>query len=77
MFLIDRLVNGLFMSVTPPTAGFNTINYAEAANNTNFLTILLMFVGRVGPLSFAVALVRRHAAMQAPLRFAYEDVAFG
>ena len=197
MSLVDRLVNGLFMSVTPRTAGFNTIDYAEAANNTNFLTILLMsiggspgstagglktttfaligllawskmrgfeltqvwgrtvpeetiqrsvglfvvvfgtvtvaifiltsselewiaharaggflsfmfeavsafntvglsmgvtgdlsntgqfttillmFVGRVGPLSFAAALVRRHAAVKAPLRFAYEDVAIG
>lgn len=43
--LVDRIVNGLFMSVTPRTAGFNTIDYAEAASNTNFLTILLMSIG--------------------------------
>ncbi len=41
----DRIVNGLFMSVTARTAGFNTIDYGHAAPNTNFLTILLMFIG--------------------------------
>lgn len=40
-----RLVNGLFMSVTPRTAGFNTIDYDQAAAGTNFLTILLMSIG--------------------------------
>ena len=40
-----RVLNGLFMSVTARTGGFNTIDYAEAAVNTNFLTMLLMFVG--------------------------------
>ena len=35
----------LFMSVTARTAGFNTIDYAEASNSANFLTILLMVVG--------------------------------
>jgi trk/ktr system potassium uptake protein len=40
-----RLVNALFMSVTPRTAGFNTINYGEASESTNFLTILLMSIG--------------------------------
>lgn len=41
----DKLVNALFLSVTPRTAGFNTIDYAQATPSTNFLTILLMFVG--------------------------------
>jgi trk system potassium uptake protein TrkH len=40
-----RLVNSLFLSVTPRTAGFNNIDYAQAADNTNFLTILLMSIG--------------------------------
>ena len=42
---LDRVVNGLFLSVTARTAGFNTIDYAAAAPNTNFLTVLLMSVG--------------------------------
>ena len=41
----DRLVNALFLSVTPRTAGFNTIDYAGATDSTNFLTIILMFIG--------------------------------
>jgi trk system potassium uptake protein len=41
----DRIVNGLFMSVTARTGGFNSIDYADAAVNSNFLTMLLMFVG--------------------------------
>ena len=40
-----RVMNGLFMSVTPRTAGFNTIDYGEAADGSNFLTILFMFIG--------------------------------
>jgi trk system potassium uptake protein TrkH len=41
----DRLVNALFLSVTPRTAGFNSIDYAQASDSTNFLTIILMFIG--------------------------------
>lgn len=41
----DKLMNSLFMSVTARTAGFNTIDYFHAANNTDFLTILLMVIG--------------------------------
>jgi trk system potassium uptake protein TrkH len=45
MSIADKLVNALFMSVTARTAGFNTIDYAQATTSTNFLTILLMMVG--------------------------------
>ena len=40
-----RLANGLFASVTTRTAGFNTIDYASAYADTNFLTILFMSIG--------------------------------
>jgi trk system potassium uptake protein len=40
-----RTMNGLFMSVTARTAGFSTVDYAEAHAGTNFLTILLMSIG--------------------------------
>ena len=33
------------MSITPRTAGFNSIDYGQATDSTNFLTILLMFIG--------------------------------
>lgn len=40
-----RPLNGLFMSVTARTAGFSTIDHADADAGTNFLTILLMSIG--------------------------------
>lgn len=42
---VDRIVNGLFMSITPRTAGFNTIDHSVASDGTNFFTTLLMFIG--------------------------------
>jgi trk system potassium uptake protein len=45
MPLPAKLVNALFLSVTPRTAGFNTIDYAEATDATNFFTIILMSIG--------------------------------
>lgn len=41
----DKLAASFFLSVTPRTAGFNVIDYGAATDSTNFLTILLMFVG--------------------------------
>jgi trk system potassium uptake protein TrkH len=43
--IVHRLVTSLFLSVNPRTAGFYAIDYANATDSTNFLTILLMFVG--------------------------------
>jgi trk system potassium uptake protein TrkH len=40
-----RLVNGLFASVTPRTAGFNTIDYAQVETETNVLTVIFMMIG--------------------------------
>ena len=41
----DKLINSLFMSVTPRTAGFNAIDYGKATDSANLLTIMLMTVG--------------------------------
>jgi trk system potassium uptake protein TrkH len=43
--IFHRLTNGLFMSATARTAGFNSINYADATDSSNFLTIILMGIG--------------------------------
>ena len=40
-----KLVNGLFMSITPRTAGFNSVDYSQASDAGNFFTILLMVIG--------------------------------
>jgi trk system potassium uptake protein TrkH len=45
MGLVDRVSNAFFMSTTARTAGFNSIDYSAAADDTNFLTIILMSVG--------------------------------
>ena len=45
MSLIEKLTNSWFMSVTPRTAGFNTIDYAAAKDSSNLLTIILMMIG--------------------------------
>lgn len=45
MPVLGKLFNALFMSVTARTAGYNSIDYAEASDSGNFLTILLMTVG--------------------------------
>ncbi len=45
MSTLDKLTNAMFLSVTPRTAGFNTIDYGAASDSTNFLTIILMMIG--------------------------------
>lgn len=41
----DKLLAAWFQSVTPRTAGFNTLDYGQAAASTLFFTLVLMFVG--------------------------------
>lgn len=45
MSVVDKLASSWFLSVTPRTAGFNSIDYAAVGNDTAALTIMLMFVG--------------------------------
>jgi len=57
---------GLSMGVTP-----------DLSDPGRVTTVILMFVGRVGPLTFAAALARRRATRGAPFHYAYEDVGLG
>jgi trk system potassium uptake protein TrkH len=41
----ERALNAWFMSVTPRTAGFNTVDYGEVTNASLILTMILMAVG--------------------------------
>lgn len=41
----EKILATLFQSVTPRTAGFNTVPYAELTNSTLMLTMILMFIG--------------------------------
>lgn len=45
MPVADRLVNAWFMSVTPRTAGFNTVPYDRLSNVSVCFTLFLMIVG--------------------------------
>lgn len=45
MRFLDKIVNSIFTSVTPRTAGFNSISTSEMTLGGRFLTILLMFIG--------------------------------
>ena len=45
MSLPDKILRSLFSSVTPRTAGFNTVDSSALTEGGKFLTILLMFVG--------------------------------
>lgn len=42
---VDKIVNALFQSITPRTAGFNTVPQSDLTQPSTFITILLMFVG--------------------------------
>src|SRR5690606_31386847 len=42
---VDRVVNALFMAITPRTAGFNSVDYAAVSNDSLLLTIALMWIG--------------------------------
>jgi len=41
----DKVVNCIFQSITPRTAGFSAINPAEMTQESNFITIILMLIG--------------------------------
>lgn len=43
--LFDRLMNTLFMSTTPRTAGFASVNYAQVSPVGIFITMIFMFIG--------------------------------
>jgi len=45
MSLKERILASYFSSVTPRTAGFNTVDYSLMKTETLFLTIILMFIG--------------------------------
>jgi trk system potassium uptake protein TrkH len=40
-----KILNSMFGSITPRTAGFNTVDYSQVTEPTAFMTILLMIIG--------------------------------
>lgn len=41
----DKILASLFQSISPRTAGFNTVNIADLSDGSILLTIILMFIG--------------------------------
>ena len=63
-------------------SAFNTVGLSmgvtgELSDAGKWLTILLMYVGRVGPLTFAAAISLSRPTPHGEFRFAYEDVVIG
>jgi trk system potassium uptake protein TrkH len=63
-------------------SAFNTVGLSMGVTGDlspagRALTILLMYVGRVGPLTFAAAIALRRASPAGGFRYSYEDVAIG
>jgi trk system potassium uptake protein TrkH len=57
---------GLSMGVTP-----------ELSQPGRLLTVILMYIGRIGPLAFAAAIALREPTASARFRYAYGDVVIG
>jgi trk/ktr system potassium uptake protein len=68
MFEVASAFNtvGLSMGVTTDLSSFGRL-----------MAVILMFLGRVGPLMFADALARRVSSGKSSYHYAYEDVALG
>lgn len=45
MSFYDKVLNAFFMSVTSRTAGYNSVDYAQLSDASNFLNIILMTIG--------------------------------
>lgn len=78
--ILDKIMNAMFMSITPRTAGFNTIDYGLASDSTNFITIILMSIGG-SPGSTAGGIKTTTAALLALLAWSrlrsYSTATFG
>jgi len=63
-------------------SAFNTVGLSmggtgDLTDAGKVVTILLMSVGRVGPLTFAAAIALRRTSTSGEFRYAYEDVIIG
>ena len=45
MNLMEKIFNSLFCSITPRTAGFNTVDVGAMTDGGKLLTVILMFIG--------------------------------
>ncbi len=70
---LDRAANALFQSVTPRTAGFNTVSQAGLRQPSKFVTLLLMFVGGApGSIAGGIKIATAYIVLLAMLKKANE-----
>lgn len=75
----QKIMASMFQSVTPRTAGFNTVNLAQLSQSSDLLTIILMFIGGspgstaggIKTTTFAVLLL---SALASARRYGHIDV---
>ncbi len=78
-----RAAGGTFLAhMFEAVSAFNTVGLSMGVTDAlsdpgRMLTIFLMFVGRVGPLTFAAALALSAQRQKVAYRYAYEDVVVG
>jgi trk system potassium uptake protein TrkH len=74
--------HGLLRYMFEAVSAFNTVGLSmgvtsELSPAGRIITTSLMYLGRVGPLTFAAAIALRSARGYGHLRYAYEDVVIG
>jgi trk system potassium uptake protein len=78
---LDQVAPAFFSHMFEAVSAFNTVGLSlgatpDLSTQGRWLTVILMFVGRVGPLAVAAALARR-VSRTASLRYSREDVVIG
>jgi trk system potassium uptake protein len=77
-----RAETGFLPHMFEAVSAFNTVGLSmgvtgELSTPGRWLTILLMYMGRVGPLTFAAAIALARPTSRGEFRYAYEDVVVG
>lgn len=77
-----RAEAGFLPHMFEAVSAFNTVGLSmgvtgELSTPGRWLTILLMYMGRVGPLTFAAAIALARPTSRGEFRYAYEDVVVG
>ncbi|WP_369688261.1 hypothetical protein [Paraliobacillus sp. PM-2] len=57
---MNKLLASYFPAVAPRTTGFNTIDIGSMEDASLLFIIMLMFIGRLGPLTFAFTLRKKY-----------------
>jgi trk system potassium uptake protein TrkH len=81
--LVVDASHGSFLAMMfEAVSAFNTVGLSMGVTGEltvpgRWMTVVLMFIGRVGPLTVAAAMSRRKKKLVGGFRYAYEDVAVG